>query len=135
HFRPAAVRPTADLVSTRTGGRLRWAALAASLVACAWLMATWLPGPAGPAMHRTALGEVLRLPLADGSAVTLNSASEIRVDFSASHRQIDLLRGEALFDVARDVRRPFVVAADGVEVVAVGTSFSVHREPGQPLQV
>ena len=114
---------------------VRIGALAASLMACVWFLATLLPAPAGTTVHRTAMGEVLRLPLTDGSAVTLNSASEIRVEYSASRRHISLLRGEALFDVARDVRRPFVVAADGMEVVAVGTSFSVRQEPGEPLQV
>lgn len=134
-YRLAMAGTSTRPVATRFRGRIRWAALAASFAACAWLITTLLPQSSSAAIHRTAMGEVLRLPLADGSSVTLNSASEIRVEYNAAHRQISLLRGEALFDVAKDVRRPFVVAADGVEVVAVGTSFSVHRELGQPLQV
>ncbi|MGV8941235.1 MAG: FecR family protein [Lysobacter sp.] len=133
--RPVAARSATAGLLSRVGRRMRWAALAASVLVGVLLMATLLPQQRGPAVHRTALGEVLRLPLADGSAVTLNSASEIRVEYSASHRHISLLQGEALFDVARDVRRPFVVAAAGVEVVAVGTSFSVRRELGEALQV
>lgn len=124
---------TGSVLKTRR--RIGWTALAASLMACALLTVMLLSQPSGPDVHRTALGEVLRLPLADGSAVTLNSASEIQVEYSPSRRHISLLRGEALFDVAKDVDRPFVVVADGMEVVAVGTSFSVRREPGEPLQV
>lgn len=135
HYIAAATRSTSPRPRPTTGRRMRWVALAASLVACTWLIATLLPQPSGPAVHRTALGEVLRLPLADGSAVTLNSASEVRVEYSPSHRRISLLKGEALFDVAKDGHRPFVVAADGVDVVAVGTSFSVRQELGEPLQV
>lgn len=75
----------------------------------------------------TRLGQVLRVPLDDGSSVTLNSATEILVEFSRNRRLVRLLRGEALFDVASNVLRPFVVQAAQARVVAVGTSFIVSR--------
>ena len=74
----------------------------------------------------TAKGDIRRAPLADGSAVTLNTDTTIRAAFDGTMRRIDLLRGEALFDVAKDPTRPFVVVAGDVRVRAVGTSFTVR---------
>src|SRR3546814_15029131 len=89
----------------------------------------------GAGHHATATGEILRVPLRDGSAVTLNSNSEIDVDFDEGIRHVRLLRGEALFDVAKDSSRPFVVEADSTRVTAVGTSFTVHRVSGRDVRV
>ncbi len=74
----------------------------------------------------TAKGDIRRAPLADGSAVTLNTDTTIRASFDGRMRRVDLLRGEALFDVAKDPARPFVVVAGDVRVRAVGTSFTVR---------
>ena len=80
----------------------------------------------------TAKGDIRRAPLADGSAVTLNTDTTIRAAFSDKIRRVELLRGEALFDVAKDPARPFVVVAGDVRVRAVGTSFTVRtRADGQ----
>lgn len=126
------------------------AALAASVVAAAsGMLALQQPmrmnrmpseavagsGTPGSGHHLTRIGEVLRLPLADGSAVTLNSGSEVVVEYRADRRQIQLLRGEALFDVAKDRHRPFVVMAAGSQVRAVGTSFSVRRRQDDAVKV
>jgi transmembrane sensor len=75
----------------------------------------------------TRKGDVRRVALADGSGVTLNTDSSVRPEFRPALRRIALLRGEALFDVAKDAARPFVVEAGEVRVRAVGTSFSVRR--------
>lgn len=115
--------------------RAPWFAAAAALVACAWLGFRAAPPSAPTDRYATRIGEVLRLPLQDGSAVTLNSDSALRVRFDGARRQIDLLRGEALFDVAKDPRRPFVVSAGEARVVAVGTSFAVQRGADESLQV
>ncbi len=80
-------------------------------------------------VHATRVGEIDRLALEDGSTVTLNTDSRIRVSFDAHGRRIELLRGEAMFDVAKDKSRPFVVTAGGTSVTAVGTSFLVRRAP------
>lgn len=74
----------------------------------------------------TAKGDIRRAPLEDGSAVTLNTDTAIRAAFDGKMRRVDLLRGEALFDVAKDAARPFVVVAGDVRVRAVGTSFTVR---------
>ena len=85
--------------------------------------------------YRTGLGEVRMLPLADGSVVTLNTDSEIEVEFSSGRRTIRLVRGEALFDVAKDPGRSFLVQAGIADVTAIGTSFTVQRGSGGPVQV
>jgi len=75
----------------------------------------------------TAMGEVRRLPLEDGSLAMVNSGSGIRVAFSSSRRDIELSHGEAWFKVAKNKARPFTVAAGKVHVQAVGTEFNVRR--------
>ena len=85
--------------------------------------------------YATDLGEVRAVPLADGSTVTLNTNSRIAVNFTDERRSVRLLSGEALFDVAKDRARPFVVEAGDTEVRAVGTSFTVSRLDQRPTAV
>jgi transmembrane sensor len=85
--------------------------------------------------YETGRGEMRRVPLADGTVVTLNTATKVLVQFSKNARDIQLLQGEALFDVAKNYKRPFVVDAGDIRVRAVGTSFSVLRLPSRPTQV
>src|SRR5580698_2030749 len=66
--------------------------------------------------------------LSDGSQVTLDANSRVVIQFDEAVRKITLKRGEALFDVAKDRSRPFVVIAGDRKVIAVGTSFEVRRE-------
>jgi transmembrane sensor len=82
---------------------------------------------AEPAVQYVAsLGEQKELTLPDGSIVTLNTSSKIDVNFTDSERSINLVYGEALFDVAKDTSRPFVVETRQGAVRAVGTVFSVR---------
>jgi len=76
--------------------------------------------------YQTELGEIRRMPLADGSTATINSASELRIRLGRRQRDVRLARGEAWFRVAKDPHRPFVVQAGSVLVRAVGTAFSVR---------
>jgi len=75
---------------------------------------------------------ILRLPLRevlpDGSIVEFRDGAEISQHFTADSRRITLVRGEAYFQVTKDVARPFVVTARGVDVRAVGTAFTVNLE-------
>lgn len=77
--------------------------------------------------YSTDVGGVDTIPLADGSEVMLNTDSQIRVALTAAERRIDLDRGEAFFEVAKDQKRPFVVLAGDERIIAVGTKFSVRR--------
>ena len=76
----------------------------------------------------TRLGEIRRVPLADGSLVAINTKTALDVTLKTTSRQITLRRGEAWFQVAKDAERPFVVSAGRMRVRAVGTAFSVRRE-------
>jgi transmembrane sensor len=77
------------------------------------------------------IGEVRRISLEDGSTVLLNTASEVMVAFSKRQRNVRLIHGEALFEVAHDKTRPFVVAADDTTIRAVGTAFAVRLDSAQ----
>lgn len=78
----------------------------------------------------TSRGEIRRLPLADGSVATINTSSELRIVLASDNRRIELARGQAWFEVAKDRTRPFVVDAGVAQVRAVGTAFSVSRGAG-----
>jgi len=85
--------------------------------------------------YSTRIGETKEIVLSDGSLVTLNTNSRLLVHYSKTRRQIQLLQGEALFDVAKNKKRPFIVTAGDTQVRAVGTSFTVKLLPEQPVQV
>jgi transmembrane sensor len=78
--------------------------------------------------YTTDIGEQRSLVLADGSVIELNSRSKVRVHYTEHERDVDLLEGQALFRVAHDTARPFIVSADGTRVRAVGTEFDVYRK-------
>jgi transmembrane sensor len=82
-----------------------------------------------PEHYQTDIGEQRSVVLSDGSVVTLNTSSDIEVHIGKDHRTVELLSGEALFEVARDPARPFDVAAGKTVVRAVGTQFNVDRRP------
>ncbi|RDZ29604.1 FecR family protein [Lysobacter silvisoli] len=77
-------------------------------------------------VHQTGVGQRSEVTLDDGSVITLNTDSRIAVHYSAGTRAITLERGQALFKVAKDRSRPFIVTADGRQVTALGTEFEVH---------
>jgi transmembrane sensor len=99
------------------------AALAASVAGVAYL--------ANPAdRYDTALGEIRRVPLKDGSTVAINTQSDVEVTLRPDVRRVKLARGEAWFQVAKNADRPFVVEAGRVRVRAIGTAFSVRLQDG-----
>lgn len=74
----------------------------------------------------TGIGDDQTVALQDGSTIWLNTDSAVRVQYTAAERRVHLVRGEALFTVAKNKHRPFVVSSGGVSVYAVGTAFNVH---------
>lgn len=74
----------------------------------------------------TAAGERRILSLPDGSTVTLSARSAVGVDLQPRSRRLKLAEGEAVFDVAHDSKRPFIVEAGDGEVMAVGTAFNIR---------
>ncbi len=99
-------------------------ALLAAAVAAVAVVAHWWPRDI-----QTGVGEQRLLTLEDGSRIYLNTATRVAVRYSRDRRDIELKTGEALFDVARDTARPFVVQAGDQRVTALGTSFAVRHDP------
>jgi transmembrane sensor len=107
--------------------------LAAALAVVALMLAFatwWLQDPTA---YSTAHAEQRSWRMPDGSTVHLNSSSEIKVKFDAQRREVELIRGQALFQVAKDPQRPFWVHAGSTVVKAVGTEFDVYRQPRRTL--
>ena len=67
------------------------------------------------------------ITLADGSVIYIAPESTLHIHITAKERSVKLDRGEALFHVAKDKSRPFVVSADDTQVKAIGTAFDVQR--------
>ncbi|MBL9205466.1 MAG: FecR domain-containing protein [Opitutaceae bacterium] len=113
----------------RSARRTRRRLAATSLVAVlllAGLFWIWPGSQPGGSPVSTAIvlnPELQTLP--DGTRVEVRSGASLAVDFSGPLRRVTLQRGEALFQVAKDPQRAFVVSAAGVEVRAVGTAFLV----------
>ena len=76
--------------------------------------------------YRTTVGERTTVRLPDGSVATLDTDSAIEVNYSSQERGIRLVRGQALFEVAKHLRAPFRVYAAGRRITAVGTKFNVR---------
>lgn len=114
--------------------RTRRAAIAAcALVTCiaAGALAWWQVTK--PVEYMAGVGEQRSVTLEDGSVVRLNSRSRLRVQLTEARRNIELLEGQAHFDVAKDPSRPFLVHSGTVTVRAVGTAFDVYRKPNDTV--
>lgn len=82
------------------------------------------------AQYGTEIGEIRRVPLADGSTMVINTASLASVDLEKTRRLVHIRQGELWFQVAKDPKRPFLVEAGQIRVQAVGTAFAVRRREG-----
>jgi transmembrane sensor len=122
------LRAGAGAPRTRPAGlAIRRVSVAVALVVVVLsFLLIWHVKPA-PDVYVTAHGEQRSWHLADGSTVYLNAASELRVHWSRERRDVQLIRGQALFKVAKDPARPFWVRTGDAWVKAVGTEFDVYR--------
>lgn len=105
----------------------RWApfSFGAAIAACGLAgLALLLIWP-GSQTYATGIGEQRTVVLADGTRMSLNTASRVRATLGQARRVVSVDAGQALFEVAKDAGRPFVVQAAGVDIVATGTSFVV----------
>jgi transmembrane sensor len=82
----------------------------------------------GAQVYSTSTGQRSTFVLEDGSSIELNARSRIEVRFSDYRRDVALVEGQALFNVAKDLRRPFIVHAGDRQVLAVGTRFDVRLD-------
>jgi transmembrane sensor len=107
--------------------------LAASIVVLAVLIGgggLYMQQRGSTKMYSTAVGEFHRVTLSDGSTMAINTNSEVRVRYTKAIRHVEVVRGEALFVVAKNPERPFDVSVGGNTVRAVGTAFSVRLHDG-----
>lgn len=122
----------------QTRPRLRAAAIAIGLaatfavaaVALNWMSpVAWrsMLGGARMAVMETGIAEHKEILLSDGSKISLGAKTAVTTDLTDHDRTVVLSRGEALFHVARDPKRPFRVIAGGGTITAVGTAFNVRR--------
>ncbi len=81
--------------------------------------------------YATAESEHRVVVLSDGSEITIGAKSSLSVNYSGKRRAVVLEEGEALFTVAKDTARPFVVIAGNGIITATGTAFNVRRDEGQ----
>lgn len=87
--------------------------------------------PASDTLYTTAKGENRAIQLADGSHVDLNTDSHLSVRLENDARRVTVHDGQAMFDVAHDTARPFLITAGDETVRVVGTRFDVRRRDGQ----
>ncbi|HFX0786729.1 TPA: FecR domain-containing protein, partial [Pseudomonas aeruginosa] len=114
----------------------RWAyplASVACLLAMLWLGGWWQPGDwlqDWRADYVAAPGQVAEWKLADGSYLSLDAGSAVRVRIDGGQRRVELLRGAAALRVKRDAL-PFVVEAGEGRARVLGTEFEVRRGAGE----
>jgi transmembrane sensor len=116
----------AGMQSNNRAKRTIWAVAASLLLAVIIGLGTW--GYTQRNVYTTGIGEQRSLTLEDASFVELNSKSRVRVNYSAKERTVELLAGQALFKVAKNPARPFIVRTGDTSVRAVGTQFDVYRK-------
>jgi transmembrane sensor len=130
--RTMATEPNSRGLQARRAGRAprsrrRFLAAASCTLVLVIAGAVWWQINGFPS-YTTDIGERRSITLADGSTVDLNSRSRLRVEFTKGERRVELAEGQALFQVAKDKYRPFIVSSGDAIVRAVGTQFDVYRK-------
>ncbi|MFV3075048.1 FecR family protein [Niveispirillum fermenti] len=127
---PRTAPPSAprDAISPRRRRRLGLAAVAAA----ALLVVAMTPQAVLRlrADHVTGTAEQQVLALEDGSRIRLAPGSAVRVRYAGDRRTVDLMAGEAFFEVSRNPDRPFTVTAGAAHVTVLGTGFNVRLGTG-----
>lgn len=129
--RPAAAKP---LHRRAAMSRFISLAVAATLI-LAVATVYWFQRDNESLIVATAVGQQRNVKLADGSTVELNTNTIIETNFVRGRRDITLRKGEALFKVAHDTKRPFYVHAGNTVVRAVGTEFNVRMRDQHDVEV
>ncbi len=122
----------ADLIRRKRRGHVFWwsAGLAAAAVLAVGFFSL-APVSRSPTKLTSINVRPDQQTLPDGTVVELNAGAEISVAYTPEKRMVRLVRGEALFAVAKDAMHPFIVSAGNVDVRAVGTAFTVNRDAKQ----
>ena len=127
---PGAARLLPGSVAPRAQRpRQRLWLIAAACFACLLLAGTGAWHFLRDTTYRTAIGEQRAITLNDGTSITLNTDTELTVSYRQSERLVHLAHGEAIFEVAKNPQRPFIVQAGDQQVRALGTLFDVRNDP------
>ncbi|HRI82173.1 MAG TPA: FecR domain-containing protein [Opitutaceae bacterium] len=131
-----SAEPNPDLLAPTKFNRHRarvvwfWSGALAAAAGLALVFTVWNQPeqavPLAPGPVQLAAQAYERRVLEDGSVIELNRGTRVAVDYTAAERRVRLLQGEALFTVAKNAARPFIVQAAGVDVRAIGTAFNVR---------
>jgi len=119
--------------------RLPLALAAGALLATmsVWIAMTWQQGDVDSAAVALIFAapekSARQVVLADGSVAHIDAGSEIAVSLREHERRVEVVSGRALFEVAHDKARPFIVSANGTHTVALGTQFEVSRNDRQTV--
>ena len=108
------------------------AAAALALLASITALFLWIDSDTARS-YSTGIGEQRTIQLLDGSTVELNARSRVKVRLTDRRRDVALIEGQALFRVAKDKQRPFVVQAGDAQVRAVGTEFDVYKKQAETV--
>lgn len=138
-LRPTSAAADPDLLvryaSQSTGPRWVVAGISGAMITACLAILVALFGHRS-LVYETAVGERRLVMLVDGSKIELNTDSKLTVKLRSHERALILDRGEALFSVAHDKTRPFIVTAGNSRVRAVGTAFNVRlRAEGTAVMV
>lgn len=127
-FPQASDAPTPELADVSSGSQTvsRYLGVAAMLLVVI-AASFWVFLINDTSTITTDIGEQRVVLLDDGSTLELNTDSEVRLSMQETSREIELLRGELLVEVAKDPDRPFRVRTDNAIVEAIGTRFNVYR--------
>jgi transmembrane sensor len=129
-FLPVEAIPKVLVASPSAGPRLlaKWSlGIAASvLLMCAISTGVWFSFFQS-ATYTTGIGERRSITLRDGSVMRMDARSTVIAHFSPASRNVQLIAGQALFQVVHDRSRPFIVESRGTAIRAVGTEFDVNR--------
>ena len=107
-----------------------------SIAACLMLAVFMGEDIYNPAEYATGLAEVKEINLPDGSIIHLAPESRLNTNFTDEKRSIELVEGQAFFDVAHNVEKPFFVHAENSMIRVVGTAFDVStRQPSVSVKV
>jgi len=128
--------PVVDLAlhrERRRGFGRRWLVAApamAAAVAAAFLLAPLLQSTP-TVVYRTGPGETRTVSLDDGSTLQINGGSTLSVKMERARRLVHMDQAEAVFDVAHDTARPFLIDVGESQVRVVGTAFNIRRSAGE----
>lgn len=128
--RPDPARPAGRIIQWYQ--RPYWAAAAVVLLVSSVGLGWWYQATA-ELMHETTYGQLQEIRLADGSVVTLNANSSLKVAQNIANnptREV-WLTGEAYFDIAKRQGAKFIVHTPEANVEVLGTEFNVNTRRAQ----